>query len=335
MAGLWLHLVGYARAPNNTLARKQKLVESHATFLRYLRIYKWTAMPRLIHLLGTLALALCISPLSLAQDANKIIDQYLKAVGGKKVISHIQTVSLDGTLTTGTDANSGTYTLKLKQPNRYYSEVRAQGKTQIQAYNGKSAWHQTDTGEINTLLGQQALQLEAAGQFYNTRLQDLAKRKVGASFKGHAQVRGKDALQLELTYPTGIQWEVFFDPQCRNIFQVFCTLYGGAAGGVGGAPPEARAVLAELGSDGSLIDRMAQILVETSVGSKERELPELLAELSHRHQERRLRELASEIGEAQRKGGDDALLTRLYDEKRRLSLSLHRRTRPGAGKGAG
>jgi DNA primase len=126
--------------------------------------------------------------------------------------------------------------------------------------------------------------------------------------------------------------EVFFDPQCRNIFQVFCTLYGGA---VGGAPPDARTVLAELGSDGSLIDRMAQILVETSVGSKERELPELLAELSHRHQERRLRELASEIGEAQRKGGDDALLTRLYDEKRRLSLSLHRRTRPGAGKGAG
>jgi DNA primase len=126
--------------------------------------------------------------------------------------------------------------------------------------------------------------------------------------------------------------EVFFDPQCRNIFQVFCTLYGGA---IGGTPPDARTVLAELGSDGSLIDRMAQILVETSVGSKERELPELLAELSHRHQERRLRELASEIGEAQRKGGDDALLTRLYDEKRRLSLSLHRRARPGAGKGAG
>jgi hypothetical protein len=80
---------------------------------------------------------------------------------------------------------------------------------------------------------------------------------------------------------------------------------------------------------------MAQILVEAPLGSKERELPELLAELTHRYQERRLRELASEIGEAQRKGGDDALLTRLYDEKRRLSLSLHRRPRPGAGKEAG
>jgi hypothetical protein len=181
-------------------------------------------MPRPTHLLATLGLALCISPVSLAQDANRIIDQYLKAVGGKKVISHIQTVSLDGTLTTGTDANSGTYTLKLKQPNRYYCEVRAQGKTQIQAYNGKSAWHQIDSGEINTLLGQQALQLEAAGQYYNTRLQDLAKRKVGAALKGHAQVRDKDALQLELTYPTGIQWEVFFDPQTHLIVQEKSTL---------------------------------------------------------------------------------------------------------------
>ncbi|HTQ79475.1 MAG TPA: DNA primase [Thermoanaerobaculia bacterium] len=125
--------------------------------------------------------------------------------------------------------------------------------------------------------------------------------------------------------------EVFFDLQCRNIFQVFCTLYGRS----GGPPPDGRAVLSELGSDGDLVDRMAQILVEAPVGSKEVELQELLGELAHRYQERRLRELASEISEAQRKGGDDALLTRLYDEKRRLSLSLHRRTRPGAGKGAG
>jgi len=143
--------------------------------------------------------------------------------------------------------------------------------------------------------------------------------------------------------------EVFLDPECRNIYQVFCTLYGD--GRSGGSPP-AREVLASLGSGGGSIDRMAQILVEAPVDSKELEaaerepgstagppgrepgLPELLAELTDRFQEKRLRELAGEISEAQRKGGDDALLTRLYDEKRRLSLSHHQRQRPGAGKGA-
>ncbi len=133
--------------------------------------------------------------------------------------------------------------------------------------------------------------------------------------------------------------EVFFDPQCRNIYQVFCTLY--EDGGSGGRPPDAREVLAGLGSRGELIDRMAQILVEAPFGSNEPEGHEsaplgtprgegepavagLLAELTRRYQEKRLRELAGEISEAQRRGGDAALLTRLYDEKRRLSLRFHR-----------
>jgi hypothetical protein len=80
---------------------------------------------------------------------------------------------------------------------------------------------------------------------------------------------------------------------------------------------------------------MAQILVEAPFGSKGLELSDLLPELVDRREERRLRELASEISEAQRKGGDQALLLRLYEEKRRLSLNLHGRRRPGAGKGAG
>jgi len=144
--------------------------------------------------------------------------------------------------------------------------------------------------------------------------------------------------------------EVFLDPQCRNIYQVFCTLYGD--GRSGDSPPDVREVLAGLGSRGELIDRMAQILVEAPFGSKELEdletapvgpprgegepvVSDLLAELGRRFQEKRLRELAGEIGEAQRRGGDDALLTRLYDEKRRLSLSFHRRPGSGAGRGAG
>jgi outer membrane lipoprotein-sorting protein len=176
-------------------------------------------MPKVSRMLVAVFLVLSAGSLCVAQDADKIIDQYLKAIGGKKVVSRVQTVSFDGTVGSATDANSGTYTLKIKEPNRYYSELRLQGKTFIQAYNGKSAWHQGQDGEISTLLGQEALQLEAAGQYYNTRLQSLAKKKVGAAFKGTTQVHGKDALKVELTYPTGIHWEVFFDPQTHLIVQ--------------------------------------------------------------------------------------------------------------------
>jgi hypothetical protein len=179
----------------------------------------------LFTLLGLFAATLCQ-----AQDANKIIDQYLKAAGGSKALSKIQTISIDGSFSDGVhgnaDAKPGTYSFRVKQPNRYYSEIRTDGKTVIESYNGKSAWHQTGTGEINTLLGEPALQMEAAGQYYNNGLQNLSKKKIGAAFKGHAQVRGRDALQVELTYPTGLQWEVFFDPQSHLIVEDQATIAG-------------------------------------------------------------------------------------------------------------
>jgi hypothetical protein len=161
-----------------------------------------------------------------AQDAGKIIDQYVKAAGGGKALSKLQAVSIDGTFSRGNDAKPGTYSVRVKQPNRYYSEIRDGGNLLIESYNGKSAWHQTADGEINTLLGPQALELEATGQYYNSRFQNLPKQKIGAAFKGQMQVHGRNALQLVLTYPTGIQWEVSFDLQSHLIVEEKATIAG-------------------------------------------------------------------------------------------------------------
>jgi len=165
-----------------------------------------------------------------SQDASKIIDQYVKAAGGAKTLSKVQTFSLDGTIQgAGQDAGGekpGTYTFRVKLPNRYYTEVRSEGKTLIEAYNGKSAWHQTESGEIATLLGSQALEIEAAAQYYNSRLLALPKKKIGAAFKGAVSLRGHETFQIELTYPTGIQWEVFFDQQSHLIDAEKATIAG-------------------------------------------------------------------------------------------------------------
>lgn len=183
-------------------------------------------MRRFARIAFTLALCLAGARVVRSQETNKIIEQYLKAAGGNKSISRIQTVSIDGTFSNASEAKPGTFTFRAKQPNRYYSEIQSEGKALIESYNGKSTWHQVENGEIATLLGMQALELEAAGEYYNARLQGLAKRKVGVAFKGHAPVRGRDALQLELTYPTGVQWEVYFDPQTRLIVEERATIAG-------------------------------------------------------------------------------------------------------------
>jgi hypothetical protein len=165
-----------------------------------------------------------------AQDPAKIVSDYLKASGGAKTLSKIQTETLEGSFTNPADGKPGTFTLDTKLPNRYYSELLLGDKNVIEAYNGKSAWHQTASGELATLLGQEGQQLEAASSYYNSRFLNLKKNKLALAFVGHAQVRGKDALQIELTTATNMKRQIFFDPQTHLIVKESAT--------VGGIPEE-------------------------------------------------------------------------------------------------
>jgi hypothetical protein len=160
-----------------------------------------------------------------AQDAGKIVDQYIKAEGGSKTLSKINTLTVEGTFANTANEKDGTYTLITKLPNRYYSELVDDYRISIEAYNGKSAWHQ-HAGELGTLVGPEGAQLEAAGQYYNSRLVNAKKNKLGLAFIGHAQVRGKDTLQVEVTTSSGLKREIFFDPQTHLMVKEAATIGG-------------------------------------------------------------------------------------------------------------
>jgi hypothetical protein len=176
---------------------------------------------------ATLSLALMGWALPVhAQEAEQIVDQYIKVQGGAKALSRIQTLTIEGAFTNAADGKAGTYTFETKLPNRYYSELVVGDHSLIEAYNGKSAWHQTANGDIVTLVGAEGTQLEAAGQYYNSRLVNAKRDKLGLAFIGHAQVRGKDAVQVEATNPAGLKREVFFDPQSHLILKEAATIGG-------------------------------------------------------------------------------------------------------------
>src|SRR5277367_5231012 len=138
-----------------------------------------------------------------AQEASKIVAESLKAQGGRKALSKVQTMTLEGTFP-GSEGAPGTFTFYVKTPNRYYSELIVDNKPIIEAYNGKSSWHQDASGNISTLLGSANAELEAASQYYNSRLLDLKKAKIAAAYVGHTQVNGADTLQVELTSVAGL-----------------------------------------------------------------------------------------------------------------------------------
>jgi len=174
-------------------------------------VFLSAAMPRLISIGALLLASLSFAPFSRAQEASKIIEQYVKAAGGSKTLAKVQTYAIEGTIRQAQDENPGTYTFRVKLPNRVYTEFRSGGKTLIEAYNGKSAWHQSEIGETSTLLGPQAVELEAAAQYYNAHFLALSKKKISATFKGSVAMHGHQTSQIELTFSSGIPWQVFFD----------------------------------------------------------------------------------------------------------------------------
>jgi len=175
--------------------------------------------------LASLTFLLGSSHLARAQEPGKIVEQYVKAAGGGRALSKIRTLSLEGTFTAD-DGKSGTYTLDTKLPNRYYLELVVGDQNLIEAYNGKSAWRRDASGELATLVGADGMQVEAAAQYYNSRLVNPKKQKMALALVGNAQVQGRDALELEVTSPTGIKRRIFFDPQTHLIEKDASTVGG-------------------------------------------------------------------------------------------------------------
>ena len=203
--------------------------------MRGMKLFALLCVVHNIDSMGTLLLrGLCLTlasfaclPALRAQEAGKIIDQYLKAVGGNGKLSRLQTLSLEGSLTRVSDGKTGTFTLDTKAPNRYYMELIAGDQPEILAYNGKSAWRLSVPGEPSTLLGQEALELEAASFLATTHLLNLKKSKAGAAFIAPARVASHDALEIEITMPTGVKRRFFFDSTTHVLLKE-----SGATGGV-------------------------------------------------------------------------------------------------------
>jgi len=189
------------------------------TFFAAVRILRMKLMRTRLHclLLPIALFVFCLAAPAHAQDPAKILNQYVKASGGARALSRIQTISLEGTVAAQNGGKAGAYTFDVKLPNRYYSELVIGDQTLIESFNGKSAWHQNAGGEISTLVGPEGLQLEAAARYYNSHLLNPKKNKLVIAYVGAARVRDKDAFQLEVETPSGVKWQVFFDAQSHLI----------------------------------------------------------------------------------------------------------------------
>src|ERR1700751_5680737 len=83
----------------------------------------------------------------------KIVAEYVNAMGGSKVLARIQTESIAGSLTETSTGRTGSYSLITKAPNRFYREQIMAPYHEVSAYNGMSAWTQNPADGLRTLTG--------------------------------------------------------------------------------------------------------------------------------------------------------------------------------------
>ena len=100
----------------------------------YLRVKPMRA--RFHHLSLALLLVCLAAPLH-AQDAAKILNEYVRASGGARALSKIQTITLEGTVAAQNGAKPGAYTFDVKLPNRYYSEMVMGDQSWIEVFQRK------------------------------------------------------------------------------------------------------------------------------------------------------------------------------------------------------
>ena len=160
---------------------------------------------------AVVALLVLASP-AWPQSADKIIDQYLRAAGGEKVLRGITTVTIEGTVSDSETGKSGSYTLITKTPSRLYSEIVLGDVHTTEAYNGKSAWR-LDSSGLETLTGTESARLEARAHYGAAGLAKYKKEKIRATLLGDATVHERPADHVQITTAAGLRQEVFLDKQ--------------------------------------------------------------------------------------------------------------------------
>jgi hypothetical protein len=166
---------------------------------------------------GAILLAV-FANISSAQTPQKIIDDYLQAEGGQKALAQRRTVKITGNLTEEATGKTGSWSLISEVPDRFYTEAIAGADRAIEAYNGRSPWGQDATDAVHTLTGDTAKEVEATARYWNDRLSDVKKSRLGVQFVGIEKVHGRDTYHVEvLPAAGGIAREVFFDTRTHLI----------------------------------------------------------------------------------------------------------------------
>lgn len=155
-----------------------------------------------------IAFIIFLSATAFAQSPSSILKKAEKALGGKKNLSRVSSVSSKGKITR--DGSAGKIEILTKRDNLYYIAFDIDGFETEAGFNGRSAWLRDSRDGLKTLTGEESSAMQAEAVFRNSAWLNYKKERAKIASCGKAQIEQTSANCVQMTTPKGITAKLYF-----------------------------------------------------------------------------------------------------------------------------
>ena len=171
--------------------------------------------------LGALALFLLsvTTVFDYAETADDILNKWIEAQGGRKVLEGIKDSTLSGSMEMIMMGLSGSVTMYQKEPNMMRMDAEVMGMTFTQAYDGKIAWMTNPQTGATEELPENAAEYVKRQAMGNSALLNPEKFGITYAYKGKEKIGEKEYPVLEQTFADGYITTHYLDPETYLIYK--------------------------------------------------------------------------------------------------------------------
>lgn len=145
------------------------------------------------------------------QKATDVLEKFIEASGGRKLLESIKDTTMVGTLDIVMAGMSGSLTMYMKEPNKLRMDMEIMGMVMTTAYDGEMAWWiNPQTGATEELPADQADEIMRQA-YGNDIILNPDKHGVTYTLKESENIEGKDYFVLVQTFPDGYTQTLYID----------------------------------------------------------------------------------------------------------------------------
>jgi hypothetical protein len=149
---------------------------------------------------------------------DKIVGEYVKAVGGKKRLAALRDATYEWDVRRG-DGGAGTARTRLRTAGALRTDFLLADGEWDAAANARTAWMRTREGRLRTLTDREALAARLQAQLEAAWFADYKKQKILARTVARAEVAGEPAYVVEFATRAGARLRYWFGVTSRLLLQ--------------------------------------------------------------------------------------------------------------------